>query len=123
MKHATCGALALFVLFGCGVHTSPGSGQKVGQIVRLSKIGLLCETWEGELIRGGMTDGSGTVGTVPFHFTVENQALVEKALDCMTKQTEVVVFWQQEGVYSACRSESGGAFLTAIERLPVERPR
>lgn len=109
-----CSAV-LFVVFGCGTNTSPGSGEKIGQIVRLSRVGLSSKTWEAQLIRGGITDGSGAFGTVPFNFTIESDDLAEKARGFMQTNTEVSLRYRTEGIYSACRSESGGDFAVSID--------
>ncbi len=52
--------ISLSGLSGCGFSTSPGSGDKIGQIVKISKQGLIVKTWEAQLIRGGMNGGSGS---------------------------------------------------------------
>lgn len=100
---------------GFYVNTSHGDGEKIGQIVKLSKQGLINQTWEGQLIRGGMNGGSGAFGTVPFNFTVESDDLVAKVKQYMQNQTEVLVAYRIEGIYSPFRSESRGHFLTNIE--------
>ena len=107
---------------GCGVNTSPGSGEKIGQIVKLSNQGMLCGTWEGQLIRGGMSGGSGSFGTVPFDFTIEDEAMAKKAQEFMQNQTEVVIKYRMEGIYWTCRSESEGHFLVSIEPAPKPTP-
>ena len=60
--------IPLLFLTSCTVN-KPSEGSKIGRIVKLSKYGLFSKTWEGELIRGGLTDGSGVNGT-SFHFTI-----------------------------------------------------
>lgn len=113
--------LAIFVLFlavvvsGCMINTSPGTGEKIGQIVKVSKQGMIEKTWEAQLIRGGMTGGSGAFGTVPFDFTIEDEALVKKAEMYMQNQTEVIIKYRMEGIYSLFRTESSGHFLVSIE--------
>lgn len=37
--------LVLFTLTSCGINTSPGNGEKIGQIVRARKTGIFCKTW------------------------------------------------------------------------------
>lgn len=107
-------ALSFFTLSGCGFNT-PSNGEKIGQIVRVNKEGILNKTWEGQLIRGGFTDGSGTVGTVPFEFTIEDETLANKVQEYMKNQIEVIVEYRTEGVYSLSRSGSNGNFLTNIK--------
>lgn len=107
--------LAVFISVGCNVNLSPGTGEKIGQVVKLSQQGLFCKTWEGQLIRGGMSGGSGAFGTVPFDFTIENDEMAKKTQEFMQNQTEVVIKYRMEGLYAWCRSESWGHFLTSIE--------
>ena len=68
-----CGTLACLTLAGCGIAT-PTQGEKIGVIIKVNKEGLFCTTWEVQMIRGGMSDGSGGVGATPFNFTLENEA-------------------------------------------------
>jgi prepilin-type N-terminal cleavage/methylation domain-containing protein len=103
---------ALLAPVGC--NTSPGSGEKVGQIVKVSKQGMVWKTWEAQLIRGGITDGSGAFGTVPFDFTIEDDATAQRVIKYMQDQTEVVIEYKMEGVYLPVRTESSGHFLVSI---------
>src|SRR5882724_7912683 len=74
-----------------GINISHGTGTKIGQIVKLSKQGWSRKTWEGQLIRGGMSDGSGSFGTTPFDFTVENEEMSKVVDKYMRDQVEVVI--------------------------------
>ncbi|MEQ1561274.1 MAG: hypothetical protein ABL899_00965 [Nitrospira sp.] len=94
-----------------------GTGQKIGSITRLNKMGAFCKTWEGEIIRGGLNTGSGVVGQA-FHFTVESEDLAKEVERAMNNQQEVRISYRQEGV-TWCRSDSGDYFLTKIEPLVV----
>lgn len=100
------------VLCGC---TDTGTGEKVGQIIKLNKQGLFCQTWEAELIRGGINNGSGASSTV-FDFTVENESLIPALQDALDKQYEVKIHYRMEFA-TFCRSDSENHFLTSIERL------
>lgn len=114
----TRSAILAFLVLGtlaCGIN-SPGGGEKVGQIVRLSKHGFIRQTWEGEIIRGGFQGGSGTMG-LPFDFTIESESMASRVKEFMDSQTEVVIYYRTEGIYSAFRSDSGGEFLVAIDPL------
>ena len=125
MRTKTLGKLAALWLlvvaascvWGCGINENPGTGEKIGQIVRLNRTGILSSTWEGQLIRGGFTDGSGTVGAAPFHFTVPDNdgALVAQVQEALRNQQEVIITYEIEGIYGLTRSD-GGVFLTGITR-------
>lgn len=108
-------------LSGCGLNTSPGSGDKIGQIVKVSKQGMLVRTWEAQLIRGGMNGGSGSFGTVPFDFTIEDDAMAKQAQEYMQNQEEVIIHYRMEGIYSLMRTESGGHFLSTIQPASAGR--
>lgn len=110
--------VSLFVA-ACGAN-NPVDGEKIGMIVRLEKSGVLFKTWEGQLIRGGMNDGSGVMGIQPFHFTIEDQRLVDQVREAMENQTEVLITYETEGIYSAARSDSGGTFLKSLR--PYVKP-
>jgi len=86
-------------------HTStPSQGKKIGHIVKLAKEGVFFKTWEGELIRGGLTDGSGSFGT-SFHFVIESDSLAESALNAMENNEEVILYYHCEMISSLSRSE------------------
>lgn len=113
MKHLI---LVLLILTGCHIQTNPGSGMKVGKIVKLSKEGLFSKTWEGELIRGGLNDGSGSFGN-SFHFTIEEDSLAHKAMEYMDADCEVTIYYEREFITALYRSEeSSPAFVKQIIR-------
>jgi len=98
------------LLSGCW---DTGTGEKVGTIIRLNQQGVLCKTYEGEIIRGGMAGGSGSFGTI-FHFTVEGRPdLVAKLHEYIEKQTEVKIIYRME-LITVCRSDSEGVFLVDV---------
>lgn len=97
-----------------GLNTSPGDGEKVGQIVKLSRVGMVSKTWEGQIVRGGFQDGAGVNGQA-FEFTVEGDSLAARVRRFMESQTEVRIKYRSEGLYKVTRSESGGHFLVAID--------
>lgn len=113
--------ILLASVMGCGVGT-PGNGEKVGQIVRVNKHGILCKTMEAQIMRGGFNGGSGSVGAA-FDFTVENDADFKTLEDAMRSQREVIIQYRSEGFYSSCRTESGGDFLTKVELAPRDSTR
>lgn len=102
------------LLSGCGMNSTPGDGEKIGQIVKFGKSGIIWKTWQGQLIRGGLSGGSGAVGGVPFDFTVENPELIAKIKQLMDSQTEVIITYQTEFIYSVARSGTEGHFITDI---------
>lgn len=109
-------SLLVGVLGGCYCR-APGTGQKVGQIVKISKTGIFCDTWEAQLIRGGFSSGSGTVGTQPFDFTVEREADAQRLMALMERQTEIRLVYRTDGIGSICHSDSGGDYFVSATPL------
>jgi hypothetical protein len=108
--------LALVSVAACGLNSSPGESNKIGQITSIHRVGIFCTTWEAQLQRGGFQNGSGVTGA-PFEFTVENDSLAKQVRSLMEANTEVEITYHTEGLYSSCRSESGGNFLVSIRAL------
>ncbi len=106
--------VCLFALAGCHVNTDPGTGKKIGRIVKFSKQGIFCKTWEGELIRGGLSDGSGSFGG-SLHFTVEDASMAQIALDAFEKQYDVIIDYRKEFIHSITRSEHMDAYF--VEKI------
>jgi len=98
---------------GCGVN-NPADGSKIGQIVKVTKSGVFSKTWEAEIIRGGMTGGSGAFSVQPFDFTIESEEQAKQVQDFMDHQTEVIITYHSAGIYGAWRSDTGGHFLKTI---------
>lgn len=72
-------------------------GKKNGMLVKISREGIIWGTFEGELIRGGFNNGSGSNGT-SFHFSMGRleTSLVKKSLELMDKNKPVVISYHCE---------------------------
>lgn len=108
-----CVICAILLTIFAGAAT-PGDGQKIGQIVKVAREGYLRKTWEGQLVRGGFTNGSGAMGTAPFNFTIESDSLRAIAQHAMESQTEIILSYHKPMFYSPFRSESSGHFVVGI---------
>ena len=104
-------------LSGC---LTKNSGEKVGIITKVSHEGMIpfCKTHEVEIVRGGLSNGSGTLGGA-FHFTVNDADLLVKVVDAMEKQQEVKIYYHEEAflLWTHCESHSDSVFLDKIEVL------
>lgn len=89
MKKTLAVFVAAMFLTGCGVNT--GRGEKVGTIIKLAQEGVFNKTWEAEIVRGGMNNGTGAFSTTPLHLTITDPDTVAKAQDAFEKQYEVKV--------------------------------
>ena len=112
MKKTIIALCALTLLSGC---YEISTGEKNGVITKLAQSGVFCKTWEMEIVRGGLTSGSGVVGA-PFDVTIENPDLVKIAKQAIDTGAEIRIHYSREMV-SFCRSDSDSTFLTSIEIL------
>lgn len=104
----------MVAMTSCTINT-PKKGQKIGRIVKIADEGLLHSTCEGELIRGGIVDGSGSMGT-SFKFTIEGYKLRDLAYQAFEKQQEVIITYECEFMSGVWRSECGHPhFVKQIE--------
>ncbi len=89
-------------------------GEKIGNIVKIGKQGLLIKTNEAELIRGGLNNGNGSFGR-PFDFTIEDDQKREVAEKAFDEQKPVRIKYHKELV-TLFRTETGdNSFLDEIE--------
>lgn len=104
--------LAVIALAGC----SKGSGERVGALNTVGiKMGPFntCPTWEGEIVRGGLSNGSGASGK-PFDFTIADEKQAHELQSLLGKDIEIKLHYHHEG-WTFCRSESDGYFLDSYE--------
>lgn len=110
MSLAFVAIFSAFLLAGCW---NTGGSQKIGNIVKFGKSGAICKTYEAEILRGGINNGTGAMGN-SFHFTIEDDALAAQVEAAMNSGREVKITYKTELV-SLCRSDSNNVFLTKIE--------
>jgi hypothetical protein len=91
-------------------------GEKTGKIVKVAKAGYIFKTWDGELIRGGLNDGSGSMGRA-FHFAIENEEVVEKLKLAMESQKQINIKYHQEAITFLRTNDDGDYFVDSVEIL------
>ena len=81
-------------------------GQKTGLLVKIAKEGAIWGTYEGELIRGGLDNGSGANGQ-SFHFSLgqTKNNNVKRALELMDKNKPVMISYHCEKFVAPWRAE------------------
>src|SRR5205809_278985 len=93
--------MLLFFLFG-GRFAVPEQGEKIGEVIKLSRGGAICKTWEAQLIRGGMNGGSGAFGVAPFDFTIESDAVAQQVDRYLQHHAQVLITYETRRFYNAC---------------------
>src|SRR5690349_11545462 len=94
-------ATLIIIIVCCFVRFStPTSGEKTGIIIKVSQEGIIWKTWEAELIRGGMSSGSGGFGVKPFDFTISDASTLQKAQDALNNGSEVLIKYHNNFISS-----------------------
>ncbi len=105
--------ISIFV-FLCSCKTV-SQGDKIGVIVKCANEGFIFTTYECEIIRGGMTNASGTIGQ-SFHFTVEDKSLIPLFEKALNTQAEIKLSYHKEFVTFLWRTEThDNSFADKIE--------
>jgi len=78
--------VAAFVMMG-----SYSEGYRTGNLMKLSKKGVVFKTWEGELNVGGFSDGGGDgdMATTVWSFSVSDDAIVKEIETAVDKGVKV----------------------------------
>lgn len=108
-------ALIVVVLTGLigGINLKPTSGAVTGQVVKIAHEGIVSKTYEIELVRGGLTDGSGTMGR-SYSFTVNNDEILKGLTEAMEKKQTVVVHYKGTLFFAPWNSASNGEYVTSF---------
>lgn len=91
-------------------------GERVGIITKLSKKGLFCKTWEGEMNFGGFknqttTDSEGRSSTAMvaniFEFSVTDPQVAADVQEAMNEGQTVGLTYDQFLIHNPCTSSTG----------------
>lgn len=61
-----------------------------------------------------MNNGSGSFGTKPFDFTIEDDEMAKRIAQYLQDQQEVIISYRTEYCFSWFRTDSDGNFLISI---------
>lgn len=86
--------IILLLVIGAAAFIAMGSystGYRAGNVMKLSKKGVVFKTWEGELNVGGFSDGGGDgdMATTVWSFSVSDDAVVKEIENAVDKGSKV----------------------------------
>lgn len=106
LKRIFLGMVGLLLVVGTAIllflmYASYGEGYRVGNILKLSKKGVVFKTWEGELTQGfleGTQDSdAGGVATRVWYFTVNSDsAVIDQINHAIDNNKKVKVFYKEK---------------------------
>src|SRR5690606_5445213 len=88
----SCSMALLLMPFG-SVNLQRISGEKIGIFTKINEQGTIYRTHEGQIIRGGINQGSGSFGQT-FDFTIPDEMLLN-AHNALDSQKEVKIYYSQ----------------------------
>jgi len=96
-------------------------GTRVGSLVKLSRKGYVFKTYEGQLMVGGMSDGTGTFNSTTWDFSVDddNRSVVE-ALEYSQKTGQRESLHYEEKFFQLPWNGDTKYFVIAVELIPVQ---
>lgn len=97
------------IMVACS-HINRARGEKIGKVTKVAQEGLICRTYEAEVIRGGFTDGSGAFGVLPFHFTIPNEKMMLIVKYAMENQKSILVKYHRR-LFAPCDSGNMGNYF------------
>lgn len=92
--------LTVLMLAGCSLGNNE-EGTHRGVVTDISRGGLICKTWDGELI-----SGSGGA-SIKYRFTITNQETVDFLREAQKSGKEVIFDYSSPIVFSLCSSKHG----------------
>ena len=99
-------ALVALLLTACNINTSPGDGDKIGQIAKVQRVGMLCKTDE-ILVTGKFGGGE-------LHLTVPS-SLLDAVHAANESQAFVKIRYHTDFMDSLCSNETGNKWLDSVE--------
>ena len=104
------------VVAGIGLTVlSSSEGSRVGVVTKVSKRGIICKTWEAQMMVGAVTQGQGGSYTPEvWSFTPADDA-VQSVKDAMVSGQRVEIEYKQRPkILTLCKSDTG-YFATAVK--------
>jgi len=94
------------------LHMSYSDGERAGYLQKFSSRGLVCKTWEGEILLTSMP------GAIPekFEFSVRDDAVAQQLMAATGKRV-VLSYAQHKGVPSQCFGETE-YYITKVQIQP-----
>ncbi len=112
---AIVGSILYYISFG-----SFSDGTRVGSLAKLSRRGYVFKTHEGQLMVGGMSDGTGTFNSTTWDFSVHdsNKQAIE-ALNLSQRTGQRVSVHYEEKFFQLPWNGDTKYFVVAVELIPL----
>lgn len=106
-------ALMLFCV-GCGRGLDYSDGSRQGTIVKFSKKGVFCKTWEGEMVLGGLRSSEGGAVANVWEFSVIDEKLVPLVQQAADSGERIKLSYHQ-GLFTGVCISNSDYFVTSVE--------
>lgn len=103
----------LITMTGCVDYSE---GFRTGVITKFSTKGIFCKTDEGTLSLGYTKNGTGTVSSGDWEFTIEDDSVIPDIERATREGYPVKLYYEQELMVSPCRADTV-YFVYRVEKL------
>jgi len=111
------GGILYYVTFGYY-----SDGTRVGSLVKLSRKGYIFKTYEGQLMVGGMSDGTGTFNSTTWDFSVDgDNETVVNALNESQRTGQRVALHYEEKFFNLPWNGDTKYFVISVELIPAQQ--
>ncbi|MDQ1087656.1 MULTISPECIES: hypothetical protein [unclassified Siphonobacter] len=91
-------AVVTLVVFWILTKINYSEGERAGTITRFSKRGYVFKTWEGELLLGGFSEGTGQMNAEKWQFSVDNgkDSTISTINEALRSGRRVTLFYEEK---------------------------
>lgn len=109
------GGILYYISFG-----SFSDGTRVGSLAKLSRRGYIFKTYEGQLMVGGMSDGTGTFNSTTWDFSVHgsNKEAID-ALNLSQRTGQRISVHYEEKFFQLPWNGDTKYFVVSVELIPL----
>jgi hypothetical protein len=109
------------LIFTFVIYVNFSEGKRAGELIKLSRKGVIFKTYEGQLNTGGFSEGSGDITSSIWHFSVKpsNKDVLQSLDEAIDGGYRVKLYYEEKymGVFFLGDTKY---FVTKVERVKEE---
>ena len=109
------------LIFTFVIYVNFSEGKRAGELIKMSKKGVIFKTYEGQLNTGGFSDGSGDITSSIWHFCVKasNEEVLQDIDDAIDGGYRVKLYYEEKYMDVFFLGETK-YFVSKVERVNEE---
>ena len=109
------------LIFTFVIYVNFSEGKRAGELIKMSKKGVIFKTYEGQLNTGGFSEGSGDITSSIWHFSVKasNEEVLQDIDDAIDGGYRVKLYYEEKYMDVFFLGETK-YFVSKVERVNEE---